>query len=393
MTLMRSRTLRRVLPVTVFSLATVLPVAGLVTVQRTAASTPPPPASPALAVAAQPVEWAEGYALRRVFTGQVEANRSGGLGFERAGLLREVRVVEGAPVAAGQVLARLDSALLLAQRKELGAALDQAEARLALAEATLRRYQESVGRGAVTRQALDEAREGTRAARAEVELARARIASINVDIAKTELRAPFAGTVIHRLADEGRVLPAGTPVLELQEQAIPEVRVGIAGTLADSLQPGQEYTLAWRGQPFKARLRAVLPVRAPGQRTVDALFAPHQPPAALRPGELVELELTDWVNQPGLWLPLSALAEGLRGLWNVYAAEPLSMASPPAQDAGYRLTARPVEILHQDGDRVFVRGPLNGGDFIVATGLQRVVPGQQVRILPATADRVAMEER
>jgi RND family efflux transporter MFP subunit len=388
-----SRTLRRFLSVTAFGLAIILPVAGLVAVQRAETPSSPPPPSPALAVAVQSVEWAEGYALRRVFTGQVEASRTGRLGFERAGLLREIHVKEGELATAGQVLARLDSALLLAQRRELEAALNNAEARLALAEATRRRYQNSVGRGAVTQQALDEARAGARAARAEAELARARIASIDVDIAKTVLHAPFAGTVIRRWVDEGHVLAAGNPVLELQEQATPEIRIGIAGALADTLQPDHDYPLTWRGHAFNARLRAAPPVRALGRRTVDALFVPHEPPARLRPGDLVELELTDWVAQPGLWLPLSALAEGSRGLWNVYIAEPAKDTSAMSLQADHRLTTRPVEILYQEGHRVFVRGPLNGGDLIVATGLQRVVPGQGVRAPPMAADWVTMEGR
>lgn len=393
MMLTKFRFPQTLLYITAFSLAVVLPIVGWVTVQQTGQPTPAPPASPALAVAVHSVAWAEGYALRRIFTGQVEANRSSNLGFERAGLLREVRVEEGAPVTANQVLARLDAALLLAQRKELAATLNNAEARLALAEATYRRYQDSVTRGAVTRQALDEAREGARAAQAEVALAQARIASIDVDIAKTELRAPFTGTIIRRLADEGQVLPAGNPVLELQEQAIPEVRIGIAGVLADTLQREKEYLLTWREHTISARLRAVLPVRALGQRTVDALFTLSEPPARLHPGELVELELTEWIPQPGLWLPLAALAEGSRGLWNVYVAESFTPASLTQLNADHRLAARPVEILYQDGDRVFVRGPLRSGDRIVATGLQRVVPGQPVRVLPISASQAAMEDR
>ena len=182
-------------------------------------------------------------------------------------------------------------------------------------------------------------------------------------------------------------------MLELQEQATPEIRIGIAGVLADKLQPGHDYPLTWREHPFNARLRVVLPVRALGRRTVDALFVPHEPPARLRPGELVELELTDWVAQPGLWLPLSALAEGARGLWNVYIAEPAKDTSSMPLQADHRLTTRPVEILYQEGHRAFVRGPLNGGDLIVATGPQRVVPGQGVRVSPMAADRVAMEDR
>jgi RND family efflux transporter MFP subunit len=339
------------------------------------------------------VEPADGYALRRVFTGRVEAARRSPLGFERAGLLQEVLVEEGAPVRAGQTLARLDRALLLAQRKEREAALREAEANRSLAEATLQRYQHSVERGAVTRQALDEAREQARAAQASVAFAAAQIASLDVDLAKTELRAPFAGVVIGRLADEGRVLPAGEPVLELQEQAAPEIRIGLAGPLVDTLRLEQPYSLRWRGRSFPVRLRAVLPVRALGTRTVDALFVPTATGMDLRPGELVELEISDWLEQSGVWLPLSALAEGARGLWNAYVAEPLNAPSPTGLQADHRIDARPVEIVYQDGERAFVRGPLRAGERVVEDGLHRVVPGQWVRVPASAPERVALRDR
>jgi RND family efflux transporter MFP subunit len=374
-------------------LAAAVPAAGLVVLGK---QTPDPdalPASPALGVEALRAEPADGYALRRVFAGRVEASRSGSLGFERAGLLAEVLVKEGDVVAAGQVLARLDTALLEAGRRELAAALAAAEADLALAESTLERHLASVEDGAVTRQSLDEARERARAARAGAELERARIASLDLDLSKSELRAPFAGTVVRRAEDEGRVLAAGAPVVALQEAAAPEIRVGLAGPLVDSMTPGGEYRFAWRGERFDARLRALLPLRAAGARTLDALFVPLDPPAGLRPGELVELVLSERVPEPGLWLPLSALAEGARGLWRVYALEPLSATRPNGLVADHRIAPVAVEVIYQEGDRVYVRGPLRRDGLLVRGGLQRVVPGQLVRLLPAAEDRVAMEGR
>jgi hypothetical protein len=56
---------------------------------------------------------------------------------------------------------------------------------------------------------------------------------------------------------------------------------------------------------------------------------------------------------------------------------------------GGRLAVRPLEVLYQDGDRVFVRGPLAAGETLVATGLHRVVPGQLVRVLGAGESQVA----
>lgn len=364
--------------------------AGLLPAKPAAEASEQRPPSPALAVGTLVVELEEGYARRRVFSGRVEANRASNLGFERAGLLQEVLVREGDAVTRNQVVARLDSALLESRRRELEAAMKDTDASLSLAEATLRRFRDSVDDGAVTRQALDEARESERAARARVEVAKARIASVDLDIAKSELRAPFDGVVIGRLGDEGRVLAVGDPVLELQESAVPEIRVGIAGSLADTLLPGQEYELSWRGRAFSARLRALLPVRNKVTRTLDALFVPPAPPAGLHAGELVELDGSQWVEEPGLWLPLSALAAGPRGLWQTYATEPLTEPVPDGLIADHRIAPRPVEVIYQENERVFVRGSLVAGDRVVSVGLHRVVPGQLVRVLGDTTETIAM---
>ncbi len=97
---------------------------------------------------------------------------------------------------------------------------------------------------------------------------------IDVDLAKTELTTPFDGIVTRRMVDEGQVLSAGAPVLELQEDAVPEIRVGVGGTLARTLRAGEGYQPTVNDEAIGARLRAVLPLRSARSRSVDALFEP-----------------------------------------------------------------------------------------------------------------------
>ena len=102
------------------------------------------------------------------------------------------------------------------------------------------------------------------------------------------------------------------------------------------------------------------------------------------------------MEEPGAWLPLTALTEGSRGLWSAYAVEAAPGDARAAQGreiggdtAGGRLAVQPLEVLYQDGDRVYVRGPLAAGEILVAAGLHRVVPGQLVRVLGAGESQVA----
>jgi RND family efflux transporter MFP subunit len=220
-------------------------------------------------------------------------------------------------------------------------------------------------------------------AAAAVALARQRIASVSVELSKTRLYAPFAGNVVERLVDEGRVLGTGDPVMRIQERATPEIRVGIAGRAIDQLRPGQDHTLFWRDLPFSARLRVLLPLRATITRTVDALFDPLDVDLRLLPGDIVTLNLATSIEERGTWLPIDALSEGERGLWSVYVVtEADDQEPPPGIAATHRVVRRTVDVLYQEADRVFVDGALSGGERVITGGRQRIVAGQWVRLGP-----------
>jgi hypothetical protein len=98
----------------------------------------------------------------------------------------------------------------------------------------------------------------------------------------------------------------------------------------------------------------------------------------------VRVELTETIPTGGIWLPTQALAQDIRGLWSVYGITPAE-----DEDGTYRVQPKAVEILHQEsageaaqpGARALVRGTLQGGDRIVASGVHRLVPDQRVRPL------------
>lgn len=364
----------------VFALSLLLgaSVAGLVLARPDPGSASPNHV-PALPVQTLAVTPQDSFPLQRAFSGRVQARRQSELGFELAGRIAQVFVDEGDVIETGQLLAELDTARLRARRAELIAAHAEAEARLALANATLKRMRGIVEQGGVSRQTLDEASEAQRTATAALMLADQRIATIDVELGKTRLLAPFAATVVARVVDEGRVLDSGHPVLRLQERSTPEIRVGVAGRTIDQLLPGQIYEAEWRGQPIAMRLRSLLPVRAATARTVDALFDPVDTPVGMLAGDIVTLTLESEIAQRGSWLPLSALGEGERGLWSVFVAEPLAEVHGDLA-ATHRITRQTVDVVHQHADRVFVGETFNTDQHVVISGLQRIVPGQLVRL-------------
>ncbi len=340
-----------------------------------------------LRVAVTPLEASDEYTVTSTFAGRVEAPRRSQLGFELGGELVDVRVDEGDAVKAGAVLAALDQDRLDAARREAQAALDQAQAQQALATNTLERSEAAVAFNGISDQELDQARQAAATSQAAVDAAAARVRRLDLDIRKSTLRAPYDARVIARMADEGEILAAGRPVLTLQESGNREVRIGVTRDIAATLATGQLETLDVGGVQVAATLTAIVPARNPATRTVDVVYELNTD--SVFPGDLARLARSRSLPESGYWLPLGALAEGSRGLWSAYVATPLP--TKDADGATHALSARAVEVIHQAGDRLYVRGAIEPGELYVTSGLQRVVSGQTVRI--ATTELAEIDDR
>jgi membrane fusion protein, multidrug efflux system len=314
-----------------------------------------------------------GYAEPRRFAGRVEPARSAALAFERAGRVDAVLVDEGARVTAGQPLARLDTAALATERARLAAVRRQLDAAVELARVTAERQ------AALTdRAASGQRRDETRLALAEAEARRAeieaQIARVALEIDRSTLRAPFAGRIAERRIDEGAIADPGAPALTLLETSRPRARIGLPPDLAATLAPGDRHDLAVGGATRPARLVALRPDIDPASRTVAALFElDGDAPAPF--GDLAVLALDIPRAAPGAWVPLTALVEGSRGTWTVYALAEDPGASP---EPTATIAREAVEILTVDGERAFVRTALPPSARIVADGTHRVRPGQRV---------------
>ncbi|MEM7588038.1 MAG: efflux RND transporter periplasmic adaptor subunit [Acidobacteriota bacterium] len=374
-------------PVWIAPLAVIAGLALLAAIGRESRAQDEEP-SRRLRVATQVVERVPTYEVARSFVGRIEAARSSDLGFELAGLVDRVWVEEGDVVEAGQRLASLDRQRLRSRRNELEASLEQARAGSELAQATYDRVAEAAELDAVADQEYDEARLSLRTREATVRQLEAQIESVDVELEKSILQAPYAAVVAARWVDEGEVLPAGQAVLRLLEANRLEARIGVTPEQAAKLSPGDPATLTVRDRQLTARVKAVLPEREVRTRTVSVLLTLEDDAESssanltgsgpARSGDLAELVLSQPVAEAGFWLPSSALSEGVRGLWSCYVVE-LDEA-----DGGFRVARRDVEVLHTETDRVFVRGTLQAGDQLVTAGVHRLVPGQRVEVESAS---------
>ena len=329
----------------------------------------PSVAAPRTSVGVMSVELATGYTVTRRFTGQIEAAARTELGFELSGRIMEVLVEEGDVVAAGTVLARLDTSALVPERAALEAELAALAADAELARLTLARNNALTERGFRSIAAQDDARLTLARAEAGMAAVRARIAGVDVRLEKSVLTAPYPARIGARMADPGQTAAAGQAVLVLFDTAPARARVGLPPELAARLVVGDSVTLELSGAELEATLRQIRPDLDPNTRSRSAVVTLPEGAAPVL-GDTVALLLKQTVDDPGFWAPLSALREGVRGSWSVMAVE--------ATDQGDRTLPAAVEVIHSDGARVFLRGALPPGARIVAEAPGRVATGQLV---------------
>lgn len=344
-------------------------VSGRTVLANRAADTERPEPAPRMVVEVARIELQPGYDVTRRFTGQIEAAQVTRLGFENPGTLAEILVDEGDIVAKGDVLAQLDQRLLHAERAQLTAAKNALEAQAELARRTEKRRNALNDRGFASDQSLDTIALSLVELQARISEVDAALASVDIRLDKARMRAPFDATVSVRERDPGVSLSAGQPVLALLEEGARQFRVGVSPDLVASLAAGDSFEVFFGTRSVRATLTSILPDLDPATRTRMLLMELEGSdlPAF---GTVGELRLTQQIRAPGFWLPLGALRDGPRGLWEVMTVVD--------EDNAYRVAKEAVEILHAEADRVFVRGTLAAGMQIVTGGPHRVVPGQRV---------------
>lgn len=204
------------------------------------------------------------------------------------GRLAEVLVSEGDAVLAGQLLARIDTRTLEAQRTQAQSEVLRARENVAAAEATvhlreserrlaqqdLKRFRELYARGHASGQQIDQqqarfdtasaaleaAKAQVQAAQAVIGSAEAMVAQLTSEIDDSSLRAPLNAVVQLRLAEPGEVLGAGGRVFLLIDPTDQYMNVYLPSAVAGRLATGDQARLvldALPEQPLPAQVAFV----------------------------------------------------------------------------------------------------------------------------------------
>ncbi len=320
----------------------------------------------------------EKFPVEEKFTGVVEASRTARLAFEVPGTVVSIAFDEGETVEKGATIAVIDTERLEAQRNQVEASLAQAEASRTFAASEYERDQKLFELDAATGQQLERKKEAIDSANAAIEQIDSQLSAIDVDLGKSELKAPFSGTISQRMIDEGAVVSPNQPAFTLLETGALEVRVAMNLEPEDVPEAGSGLLAELPGgERLELPVVRILPQRDSRTRTTDVILSLSDRETRLKPGDLVTVIALKTVDGNGFLVPRSALTESSRGLWSCFISEP----APDVQEGAERITRTDLEIIHEYTDSVVARGGVTEGDRIIATGLQKVSAGQYVRVV------------
>ena len=286
--------------------------------------------------------------------GTLLANESVTVVAESSRRVVAVHIEEGAHVQKGDLLFKLDDAGLRADLLRL-------EGRHGLAIATEARQAELVAQKLVSQQEYDRAQSELRAILGEIEVVR-------VELAQTEIRAPFAGRVGLRRVSEGAYVGPNTVLTTLQDVSQLKLDFTLPERYAHDVRKGQAFSfrVEGRSESYSGRVVAVEPAIDTTTRSLVVRGLVPNPEGHLTAGASASVEF-EVRSADGILIPTRALVPSIKG----HSVFVLREGKAAEQE---------VMIGVRTAERVQIVSGLRKGDVLLTSNLLRLRAGIPVRL-------------
>ena len=296
------------------------------------------------------VKTSQSYEISKNLPGELLPFQQSKIAFEITGRISSIYVDIGDRVKKDEVLAKLDDS-------EVNANLEQAVARLDLANQVLNRFEDLRKKGFISIQDFDKAK-------SEYLVAKSQVKFFEVKKSQTILRAPYDGFIQNRFVDEGTVINGSNPILEILDANKVEAHVSIPENLVNNLEVSNDYVFEIGQEKAKGKFKRLAPMSASGSNSRLAIFEFSD---FFIPGSVIDLIIKIKKSEQGIWLPINSLSQSEQGLWSVYTV---------SDDGSNRVEKDLVRILHFENNYAYVSGTLKDGDLVILGGLSKIIEGQ-----------------
>jgi membrane fusion protein (multidrug efflux system) len=290
-------------------------------------------------------------------TGQIESLQSIELRPDVDGRLVDIFVREGAVVAKGEALFKVDDV-------ELKAQVDRAEADRDLAEQALTRTKQLLAEKAAAQADVERAEAAARSARAALDL-------LQIRLDRTTVRSPWEGVAGARFVSIGDYVTQNTRLITLQTVNPQRASFQVPERYSERLKVNQRISFrvaALRGKDFRGTVDFVDPrVQLPG-RTITVKAQVPNPRRELQAGMFIEVRLETTRRTAAVVVPEEAVLQLPTGnvVWVITGEKP---------------DRRPVELGVREPGSVEILSGVSAGELVVVGGAERLNPMAQVKVV------------
>lgn len=293
------------------------------------------------------------------FTGTVFANRESNLGAAMPGKVEKIHFAEGAKVRQGDLIVELADEMLT-----------QAEVENQALRKDYERVKRLRAQESISQMEYDHIKAKLEASDAKTEMIRK----------NTRVYAPFSGTIVERMMEEGEIYfinPGLDPgysmrsgIVRLMQLDPVRVKFDVNEKDLSTIKPGLAAEITIDAQPnkrFNAKINSVKPMLSTLTRTASAEIVLSNAVGELKPGMFARINIS-LPEQQSVFVPLSSIGQ-LPGTGEefIYVIE---------NDVAQRIV---ISRLHTMGDMVAVTGA-KPNQLIVVEGKAKIKDGQKVEV-------------
>lgn len=282
---------------------------------------------------------------------------------EFQGVLTHVYVKDGDVVKNQQILARIDDGGLSQQLAQLKI---QTELSKTTFERQKRLWEQKIGSEIQYLQA-----------KAAYEAQVQAVNQLQTQVAKTIVRAPFAGTIDDVLTEQGSVVgPAQSPLFRIVNLDDMYIETDVPELYISEVVQGKDVLVEFNilNKQINTKVRQAGNFINPANRTFKIEVGVDNKDKSIKPNLTAKLKINDYTNDKAILIPQSIISENAESQQYVYTI------SDKSENKG-KVKRVIIETGKTQGDLIEVLTGLENGSEIVDEGARSVKDGQDVKIL------------
>jgi membrane fusion protein (multidrug efflux system) len=278
---------------------------------------------------------------------------------EAEGRVAELHVEEGNRIGKAHVLAQL-------VKDDTEIALKKAQVRLENARVNFERAEQEVADHLISQEQFDKDR-------LDLQIAQQELAEAQWRLDKTTIRAPFGGRITERFVKLGQHVHPGDQLFTVSDFDPLIAKIFLPEKDVYGLKEGREVRITLKANEqthFQGRIRQISPVVDTATGTVKLTIEAKEPPAEVRPGAFVTIDIVRTTHPQAVLVPREAVIRELQDAY-VFVAQ------------GGVAEKRTVALGLEEGGRVEALSGVKAGEQVIVAGQGGLKHGSPIKVIPS----------